>query len=283
MAQGNAAAKQATPRGSEVIDIRKKGIDNVIAMRGTVMNKEVKFSDPQVARLFANQFPYINSRLYIIQVFGPNVVSADTVKKCTEVIENLLIKDEKKVNNLIAQINAVIQANMGSVGDKSNPSTIKFIVNSRLSNVVLKYFELCDHYIGLVSSAWMEGFISDDEKTKAIAKIRANVHSITTTTQINSGRIFNLVREEQEKRNTRNAERANGTTNKGKTGKASDSEKALVKEVMAGTAEALKKGQEEGAAALNEMVDDLPVNIDVTAVSNNSIAAAQRELAGEPT
>ncbi|MGP1715721.1 MAG: hypothetical protein ACTS9Y_00950 [Methylophilus sp.] len=284
MAQGNAAVKQATPRGSEVIDITNKGIDNVIAMRGTVMNKLGHFSDPAIARLFANQFPYINSRLYVIQVYAPNVVSSDTVRQCTDVIENLLIKDTKKVNNLIEQITTLIKANMGGVGEKSNPSTIRFIVNSRLSNVVFKYFELCDEYIGLVSSAWMDGFISDEEKSKALDKIRANVHSITATTKINSGRIFNLVREANAARNKpAPAPEISAATpsvqTKAKRGQQSATEKALVKGVIDGNAEALKQGQIAGAVAATDVVDDLPVSLDIVADSNSTLVEAQKELA----
>lgn len=196
-----------------VIDISHRNVENMIPMRGTVLKKEVYFSDPVLARIFTRHYPYLNSRMYVIQVFGPNVVDLTAVAQCTEVVENLLTRDTKKVLNLIEQIKVLIHNNMGPMGDPSNPSLIKFPVNARLSNVLLKYFEHCDRYIGLVTAAWMEGLISDDDKTKALDKIRANVRSITATTNINCNRIFNLLREAREAQKAKAEKRAQKNSN----------------------------------------------------------------------
>lgn len=274
MAQTNLAVKQDR-QASSYVDVTGRNRENMIAMRGTEFVKEEDFSDPVIAKLFANQYPYINSRLYAIQVFGPNVVSEETVDKCTEIIEGLLKKDTSKINTQIAQVTHVIQEGMGEIGNKALASTVKFPINSRLSNVVFQYFKLCDEYIGLVKSAWMFGLMSDAEMRKVIGKIRANVRSITKTTEVNSGRIFNLVREAQKARNNQQQNKV-AEIAAAKPGKSNAKEKAMVAEVVAGNKEALKAGEEAANASNEQDTDDTPVKLDVT--SSKLVAEVAQEL-----
>lgn len=263
---------QANNANNPVIDVTNRNTENMIQMRGTVLRKEAKFSDPAIARIFARHYPYINSRLYVIQVFGPNVVSMDTVSQCTEIIENLLTKDTKKVLNNIEQISTLITANLGTVGEQHNPSTVKFLVNARLSNVLFKYFELCDKYIGLISSAWLDGLISDGEKTKALDKIRANVRSITATTNINSNRIFNMLKA------ARN-EAAKAIENAKKADGGNANMQKLVEETVSKSREASQKAdQNKLEGDDSSALDDTPVNMDMT--GDTEVLNASKEFEG---
>lgn len=256
-----------------VIDVTRRNTENMIQMRGTVLRKEARFSDPAIARIFARHYPYINSRLYIIQVFGPNVVPMETVSQCTEIIENLLTKDTKKVLNNIEQISTLITANMGTVGEQHNPSMVKFLVNARLSNVLYKYFELCDKYIGLISSAWLDGLISDGEKTKALDKIRANVRSITATTNINSNRIFNMLKAARN-----DAAKAIENAKKPDAGNA-DIQKLVDDTVSKSKAASKEPGKNvlDGDDGSNDH-DDTPVNVDIT--NDDTVVNASKEFEG---
>ena len=181
----------------------KRAVPNL--MRGTALKKSIVIADPSLKRVFVNSYPYTNSRLYLITQFGPNVMDATFINDAIMAVERLITKEMKKIDDRIEQLRVMMEANMVECGEKFNPFTVDCIVNSRLSNIYLKFFEISDKYILHMNSLWMEGLISESEKNKSMGLVNRSVNAIMSLCVTTCAKIITKLSEKQKERQNRNA------------------------------------------------------------------------------
>lgn len=167
---------------------------------GAVTYKEISFGSPTVRHVFKRTYDQVGRNCHYISVFGRVLLGesqmADAEESVIKRAQEIHTAFERKVNATRA---VVAEAGIEDMAEFSQPITVKAAVIVPTQAKMLKTLSLADEFLRLINTLWLEGEITDREKSKAELELKQLLRGFFSTTRKMRVYLQNKVTEAQAK------------------------------------------------------------------------------------
>lgn len=151
---------------------------------GAVARKEITFGSPTVRHLYKRAFDQMGRNCHFITVFGRILLGEDLIAPAEASIYQRIQEVGTAFQRKVSAMQAVMtEAGIEEMAEFNQQETIKVALIVPSQRKFLDVLVLADEYLRLVNTLWLEGEVSDKEKSKAELELKQLLRGIGSTTR----------------------------------------------------------------------------------------------------
>lgn len=151
---------------------------------GAVAYKDVTFGAPTVRHLHKRSYEQLGRNCHFITVFGRVLLGERKIAEAEEGVYKRITEVQTAFERKLKAVNALVaQAGIEDSAEYNKTESIRAAVIVPAQGRFLKTLVLADEYLRQVYTLWLEGEISDAEKSKAELELKHLLRGIASTTR----------------------------------------------------------------------------------------------------
>lgn len=151
---------------------------------GPVAEKAITLGSPTVRHSYRRSFEQIGRNCHYITVFGRILLGEKKMSDAEDGIYKRLQTSSKNLESKIRAMRAVMtEAGIEQTAEFNQNEAVVARVIVPAQGKYLRVLQQADEFLRLVSTLWLEGEITDSEKSKAELDLKNTLRGITSTTR----------------------------------------------------------------------------------------------------
>ena len=151
---------------------------------GAVARKEITFGSPTVRHLYKRAFDQMGRNCHFITVFGRILLGEDQIAPAEGMIYQRIQEVGTAFQRKVSAMQAVMaESGIDEMAEFNQQEKIKVALIVPSQRKFLDVLLLADEYLRLVNTLWLEGEVSDKEKSKAELELKQLLRGIGSTTR----------------------------------------------------------------------------------------------------